>query len=69
MTARYDLLINSINASDKFMVNMFLFALTAVIAYPVLEWTPVWMRRPAKYLYLTFMLAAFIFTTVYSSGM
>ncbi len=49
-----------------FLVQMFLFALVAVIAYPVLDWTPAFIRRPAKYIYLALMLAAFIFTTVYS---
>jgi hypothetical protein len=65
MTNRYDLLISSIAASNQFMVQMALFALVAVITYPVLEWMPAWVRRPAKYLYLVFMLAAFILTTVY----
>jgi hypothetical protein len=66
MTNRYDLLINSINATDNFLVKIFLFALVAVLAYPTLEWTPAFMRRPAKYIYLAFMLLAFVFTTVYS---
>jgi hypothetical protein len=69
MTDRYDLLLASIAASNKFMVQMFIFALLAVIAYPVLNWTPVWMRRPAKYIYLALMLAAFILTTVLSGHM
>lgn len=64
MTDRFTLLNNAIAASNHFMVIMFLFALTAVIAYMVLDWTPAWMRRPAKYLYLVFLLAAFL-TTVY----
>jgi hypothetical protein len=66
MTDRYDLLINSIHATDLFITQMFLFSLIALLAYQVLEWTPPWMRRPARWLYLTAMLAAFIFVTVYS---
>ena len=67
MTERYDLLISSIAATNLFMVQMFLFALVAVIAYPVLDWTPTWIRRPAKYLYLAFMLAAFLATVYFGS--
>jgi hypothetical protein len=66
MTNRYVLLINSIMATDLFITKMFLFSVLAVAAYLTLEWTPPWMRRPAKYLYLAFMLTAFIFVTVYS---
>jgi hypothetical protein len=66
MTNRYAELINSINATDTFIVKMFLFALFAVLAYPVLSWTPAIMRRPAQAIYLALMLAAFIFVTVYS---
>jgi hypothetical protein len=66
VTDRYLLLINSIQATNLFIVQMFLFAIFAVIAYPVLAWTPAWMRRPAQALYLASMLAAFIFVTVYS---
>ncbi len=66
MTNRYELLINAINQSDSFLVKMFLFALIAVLAYPVLDWTPAFIRRPMRYGYLVFALAAFIFATVYS---
>jgi hypothetical protein len=66
MTDRFDLLTNAINETNIFLVKMFFFALFSVTAYPVLEWTPAWMRRPAKYSYLTVMLVAFIFATVYS---
>ena len=68
MTNRYAELINAIHATDTFIVQIFLFALALIIAYPILDWTPVWMRRPAKYLYLTFPIAALILTTVYSAS-
>jgi hypothetical protein len=68
MTNRYDLLINAIAETDIFIVRMFLFALAVVLAYPILNWTPAWMRRPAKVLYLATLLAMFIFVTVYSAG-
>ncbi len=67
MTPRYELLIDAINNSNDFITRMFLFALAAVIAWPVLEWTPNWMRRPAKYLYLASLLCMFIFVTVFSA--
>lgn len=63
--SRYELFINAMSQTNNFMVQMFLFALLAVIAYPVLDWTPALIRRPAKYIYLAFLLVAFIFTTVY----
>ena len=66
MTDRYDLLVNSIHASDLFITHMFLFALAAVIAYPVLGWTPAWMRTWSQRVYLACMLLAFIFVTVAS---
>jgi hypothetical protein len=68
MTNRYDLLINSINATDKFIVQMFLFAVIALIAYRVLQWVPARARILCGNLYLAVMLALFIFTTVYSGG-
>jgi len=52
--------------SNHFMLQMFLFTFSAVIAYPVLDWTPLIIRRPLKYLYLAFLLAAFLLVTVYS---
>ncbi len=67
MTPRYEMLINAIAASDLFIVRMFLFALVMVIAYPVLDWTPAWMRRPAQGIYLASLLAMFIFVTVFSA--
>lgn len=66
MTNRYELLITSIASSDRFLVQMFLFALIAVVAYRVLEWTPVFVRRFFQYVYLILGLACFIFVTVYS---
>jgi hypothetical protein len=66
MTDRYILLINSIHSTDLFITQMFLFAIFAVLAYPVLGWTAPWLRRPAQMTYLTVMLAAFVFVTVYS---
>lgn len=67
MTPRYELLIDAINNSNDFISSMFLFALAAVTAWPVLEWTPHWMRRPAKVLYLASLLGMFIFVTVFSA--
>lgn len=67
MTNRYELLINAIDDTNLFLVRMFLFALAVVIAYPVLNWTPVWMRRFAKHLYLGALLAMFVFVTVLSA--
>lgn len=66
MTDRYALLIASIHASDLLITRSFLYAFFAVIAYPILNWTPGWMRRPMQYLYLGSLLAAFIFITVFS---
>lgn len=65
---RYELLINAIHNTNNFITQMFLFALFAVIAYPALNWLPAWLVRPAKYLYLTALLAMSIFVTVYSAG-
>lgn len=67
MTSRYDLLIESISASNLFIVQMFLFAFAAVIAYPILGWTPAWMQKPARYLYLATLLGGF-FVTVFFGG-
>jgi len=64
MTDRYDLLIKSINDTNYFIVRLFLFALLLVIAYPVLDWTPAWMRRPAKFIYLAFLPVMFILSTI-----
>lgn len=66
MTNRYELLMNSIHASDEVIVKLFLFAVFVVISYASLNWTPPPMRRPAQWLYLAFVLAMFILVTVYS---
>jgi hypothetical protein len=65
MTNRYELLINSIHASDSFIVQMFLFAFFVVISYRSLQWLPDGMRRPMQNIFLAFVLAAFILVTVY----
>ncbi len=66
MTNRYNELINAINATDSFIVKMFLFAFFAVMAAPVLQWVPAWMRKPAETIYAVTLLALFVFVTVYS---
>jgi len=66
MTNRYELLINSIHASDTFIVQMFLFAIFVVISYASLTWLPLWMRGVSQQLFLAFVLVAFILVTVYS---
>lgn len=68
MTERYDLLLKAIQDTNLFIVRMFLYALTAVIAYPVLEWTPVFIRRPMRWFYLGSLLAVFVFVTVFFGG-
>jgi hypothetical protein len=67
MTERFDLYMNALHQTDIFLVRMFLFALAAVAAYPVLGWLPAWMRRPAQMFYLVLMLVIFL-TTVYLSS-
>lgn len=67
MTSRYDVLIASIAASNLFIVQMFLIAFAAVIAYPILAWTPAWMRRHAEHIYLASLLGLF-FATVFLGG-
>ncbi len=64
MTNRYDLLINSIHASDAIITNLFLFALLAVVAYASLGWTPAMLRRPAQWLYMACALVLFLITLV-----
>jgi hypothetical protein len=65
---RYELLINSISQANILTVRLFLFALFAVIAYPVLGWTPAWMRRPAQYTYLASVLLIFATVLFLGSG-
>jgi hypothetical protein len=68
MTQRYNELINAIGATDKFILQMFLFAFFVVLAYPVLQWVPARVRKPFTNIYLATVLILFIFTTVFSSG-
>ena len=60
MTDCYYVLLASIQATDDFILKMFLYSLAAVSAYPVLGWTPAWMRRPAQTIYLAVGLIGFI---------
>ena len=69
MTERFTLLLQDIQTTNLFLTRVFLFALFALIAYPVLNWTPAWMRRPAQVIYLATLLAAYVLTTVYFSGL
>lgn len=62
---RYELLIQSIHDSNLFVVNLFLFTIFAVLAYPVLGWTPPFLRRPLQGFYLALVLIGFLFVTVY----
>lgn len=66
--SRYELLINGIHDTDVFIVRLFLFAFFAVIAYPVLGWTPAWMRKPAQIAYLAFALILFVSVLILGSG-
>ncbi len=66
--SRYELLIKGIQDTDLFIVRLFLFALLAVIAYPVLGWTPAWMRRPAQLTYLATVLVLFVTVLFLGSG-
>lgn len=66
MTNRYDLLLNAIESTNHFIVQMFLFAVLAVLAYKILGWLPVWLVRPARYLYIVTLLGLY-FVTVFLS--
>lgn len=66
--SRYELLINGINDANLLIVRLFLFALGAVTAYPVLGWTPAWMRKPAQVIYLVLMLILFVSVLILGSG-
>jgi hypothetical protein len=66
--SRYELLINGIHDTNLFIVRIFLFTLFAVLAYPVLGWTPVWMRRAAQTIYLAFALILFATVLFLGSG-
>lgn len=62
MTNRYDLLIDAIQQSNLFIVQVFLFAFFALTAWKVLDWTPLILRRPIKYFYAASVLALFLVT-------
>jgi hypothetical protein len=66
--SRYELLIAGIHDTNIFIVRIFLFTLLAVIAYPVLGWTPAWMRKPAQVIYLALMLILFVSVLFLGSG-
>lgn len=66
--SRYELLINGIHNTNIFIIRIFLFTLLAVIAYPVLNWTPAWMRKAAQIIYLAFMLILFATVLFIGSG-
>ena len=68
MTNRYAELLASIAATDEFILKCMLYVLALIITYLVLEWVPVFFRRFFKWLYLLYVLAAFIFVTVYFPG-
>jgi hypothetical protein len=67
MTDRFDLFISATQQNNLIIVRMFLFAIAAVIAYPVLGWLPAWMRRPARMFYLALALVIFLATVYLSS--
>ena len=69
MSGRYDLFVAALAESNHIIVQMFLYTLLGVVAYPVIEWTPAWMRRPLRYAYLAAMLIAFVFVPVYSGSL
>lgn len=65
MTERYDMFIKALRDTNNFIAQMFLFAVLAIAAYRALDWLPDWLRCPARYLYLAFVLAASIFIPVF----
>lgn len=62
MTNRYEMLIAAIQNSNLFITQMFLFAFFALLAWQVLDWTPLILRRPFKYIYAASVLALFLVT-------
>ena len=66
--SRYQLLIQSIAESDLYMVRMFLYAGATIAGYGTLGWLSKneTVVRAARWMYLIFILSAFIFLTVYS---
>jgi hypothetical protein len=67
MTERFYEFLKSTAAADMAMLQMFIFALVAVITFPVLDWTPAWMRRTAQVIYLVAMLIVFLFTVYFGN--
>lgn len=65
MTPRYDLLLHAIQSNNNTITTLAIFAGLIVIAYHALAWTPQFIRRPARYLYLAAMLIVSLLTTVY----
>lgn len=65
MTQRYDLLLHAITTTNNTILTLAVFAALMVIAYHALAWTPQFIRRPARYLYLAAMLIVSLLTTVY----
>lgn len=66
MTNRYYLLLASIQEADRYIVILFGAALLAIGGYIVLGWLPQIAVRPARRVWLAFVLAFDIFVTVYS---
>ena len=69
MSERYFIYLAALERSDRIIAQLFLYALALVVAYAVLDWVPVIIRRPLKYFYLAAVLFAFVFVTVFSSGL
>ena len=67
MTARYDLLLDAILTKNGMILNLFLFALAMVLAWYALDWTPAWMRRPARWCYVASLLIIFSATVIFGS--
>lgn len=66
--SRYELLIRSIQDTDDYIVKLFLFSILTVLAYPVLGWTPSWIRKPAQLTYLATALILFMAVLILGSG-
>lgn len=62
MTNRYEMLIEAIANSNLFITQMFLFALCAILGYQALKWTPAFLQRPVRYVYLGSLLGLFLVT-------
>jgi hypothetical protein len=68
MSERYYLYIAALEQSSRIITQLFLYALALVAAWPALEWVPVIIRRPAKYVYLSALLVIFFATVFLSSS-